>query len=383
MSFWKNFQDYRAYSKLPEEYKRIVFYSEGKTYWPFLKPFVRSLLDGSEERLCYISSEPNDPGLTFAPERMAGLCIGSGFLRSLFFSTLKAKVLAMTMPDLDIYHVKRSQVAPVHYVYLMHGCDSVSMVLREQALDRFDSVFCAGPHNIEEIRKRESMENLPAKNLVQVGYPYQDELIADAAGRTEHFPDGKRPLKVLLAPSWSQDKVGTLETVGLKLVEILLEAGFETTVRPHPQTRKFLPKCVQQIDQKFRDNKLFHMESDTTGKESLLQADLLISDWSAITFEFAFSRLRPVLYIDVPRKAMNPNYEKIGLTPFEVRMRDQLGAVLKPEDIQLAPEKIRELCQDAPAQAEKIKKILHENVYNVGNSANIGAQSLIDLLSGK
>lgn len=377
--FWETFKASRQYAKLPPERKRIVFYSEGKTYWPFLRPFIRSILDRSDEKPTYISSEKDDPGLSFAPDRMTGICIGAGFMRSYLFSLLDAKVVAMTMPDLDIYHVKRSHL-PVHYVYLMHGCDSVFMVLREQALDRFDSVFCAGPHNIEEIRKRETMENLPAKHLVEVGYPYQDELIADAAKReVDDVSNGNRPLRVLVAPSWSQEGKGTLETVGHELIGVLLDAGFETTLRPHPQTRKFQPQAVEKINKDFgrRDN--FRLEADTTGKDSLMQADILISDWSAITFEFAFSRLKPVLYIDVPRKTMNPNYEKIGLVPFEVRMRNEIGSVLSPSEIGLAPERIRSLCADAPGHADKIRKILHDNVFNVGTSADVGADALISL----
>jgi len=379
--FWKCYHDLRAFGKLPPEKKRIVFYSEGKTYWPFLAPFVKALIETIDEHIVYVSSETDDPGLTFHPERVSGFVIGSGMIRSFWFSLLKANVLVMTMPDLDIYHVKRSQAHPVHYVYVMHGCDSVFMVLREQALDRFDSVFCAGPHNIEEIRKREQMKNLPTKRLFEIGYPYQDELIAAAAQEPKIYwtPESGRPIHVLLAPSWSDKNVGTLETVGHELVGILLDAGFQTTLRPHPQSRKFHPRVIERIRQTYADRPGFLLEADTTGKESLMKADILISDWSAITMEFAFSRLKPVLYIDVPRKARNPNYEELGIVPFEVRIREQIGAVLAPAEIHRAPEEIRRLCSAGNEHEEHLKKILIENVFNVGTSAITGAAELVKL----
>lgn len=377
--FWETVRARKDYTQLGPEYKKIIFYSEGKSSWPFLRPFVREILARSGEKLTYISSEKNDPGLTYAPDRMAGICIGAGFMRSYMFSLLEAKVVVMTMPDLDIYHVKRSRF-PVYYVYVMHGCDSVSMVLRERALDRFDSVFCAGPHNIEEIRRREKMENLPAKNLVEIGYPYQDELIADAAARLQEAKSDDRPIRVLIAPSWSQEGKGTIETVGHELVGVLLEAGFETTLRPHPQTRKFQPQCIERIRKSYGTHANFRLEEDTTDKESLMKADILVSDWSAITFEFAFARLKPVLYIDVPRKMMNPHYEKIGFVPFEVRMRNEIGVVLSTEEIRSAPAHISALCSDSGNRTEKIKSILSENVFNVGNSAVVGADELIRLV---
>ncbi|HBT76146.1 MAG TPA: CDP-glycerol--glycerophosphate glycerophosphotransferase [Planctomycetaceae bacterium] len=378
-TFWQCFQGYRAFGKLPPERRRIVFYSEGKTYWPFLRPFVEALLETTSETPTYVSSEADDPGLGWCPERMTGVTVGAGFMMSMWFSTLDANVLAMTTPDLEVFHVKRSKVRPVHYAYLMHGADSISMVLRERAVDHFDSVFCAGPHNVTEIRRREELEKLPAKTLFEIGYPYQDELIATARQTGAPPPDGSRPLRVLLAPSWSENGTGTLETCGVELVGALLDAGFETILRPHPRTRMLRPECVAAIETAHRGRANLVTEPDTTGKSSLMEADVLISDWSAVALEFAFSRLRPVLYIDVPRKVMNPHYQKLGLEPFEVSVRNEIGTVLAPGEVARAPGAIRRLCADAASMAEHIRNIRDKNVFNVGGSAAVGAKTLVEL----
>lgn len=379
-SFWTAFQGFRAFRKLPPERRRIVFYSEGKTYWPFLRPFVEALLETSDETPTYVSSESDDPGLNCDPDRVAGIVVGSGLMMQFWFSTLQADVLAMTMPDLEVFHVKRSKAHPVHYVYLMHGADGVSMVLRERALDHFDSVFCAGPHNVTEIRRREEMQALSPKRLFEIGYPYQDELIrrvAEAKPSATHLPES--PLCVLLAPSWSEKGEGTLESCGRELVGALLDAGMEVVLRPHPRTRMLQPECIENIVRKYGGDPRFSLETDTTGMDSLLRADLLVSDWSAIALEFAYARLRPVLYIDVPRKAMNPNYRDLGIEPFEVSVREKIGAVLAPADAARAPELARRLCADAEGMAETIRKVRDENVYNVGTSAAAGAAALVEL----
>ncbi len=399
-SFWTCLSGYRTFQKLPPDKRRIVFYSEGKSYWPFLRPFVKALLETTNETPTYVSSEADDPGLTYAPDRMTGLTVGSGFLMMLWFNSLKANVLAMSTPDLEVFHVKRSKAQPVHYVYLMHGSDSVFMVLREQALDYFDSVFCSGPHNVTEIRRREELKSLPAKKLWEIGYPYQDELIEKAekefsrysgdvsrdSGDVSRYSGDVRqdtgkndPLCVLVAPSWSENETGTLETCGIELVGSLLDAGFETVLRPHPRTWMLRPKCIEAIVRKYDGVPNFKVETSTTGSESLMKADILISDWSAIALEYAFSRLRPVLYIDVPPKAINPNYKELGLDPFEVSVREKIGAVLSPSNVANAPEIIRGLCADPGKMTEQIRNVRDENVFNVGSGAVAGAKVLVEL----
>ncbi len=378
-SFWTCFQGYRRFQKLPHERRRIVFYSEGKIHWPFLKPFVEALLKTTGETPTYVSSEADDPGLMFAPDRMSGIVIGFGLTMTLWFTGLKAEVLAMTNPDLNLMHVKRSSVYPVRYVHVCHGADSVSMVYREQALDHFDAVFCAGPHQISEIRKREAMKNLPPKRLYEIGYPYQDELIAEAERRRTAPYDGSRPLRVLVAPSWSASGDGTLETCGMELIGALLDAGFQTTLRPHPRTWTLRPKCIGAIIRKYERKSNFKVETSTTESESLLEADILISDWSAIALEYAYSRLQPVLYIDVPRKVLNPNYRELDLEPFEISVRKKIGDVLAPSEVARAPEIIRALCADPGKMTEQIRKIRDENVFHVGASAVAGAKALVEL----
>jgi len=380
-SFWACLNGYRAFQKLPPSKRHIVFYSEGKHYWPFLRPFIKVLLETTNETPTYVSSEADDPGLSYAPDRMTGLVVGSGFMMMLWFNSLKANVLAMSTPDLEVFHVKRSKAFPVHYVYLMHGCDSVFMVLREKAVDYFDSVFCSGPHNVAEIRRREELKSLPVKQLWKVGYPYQDELIEKAFSRDSG--EKNDPICVLVAPSWSENKTGTLDICGIELIGSLLDAGLETVLRPHPRTRMLHPQCIEAIVRKYDGNANFKVDSSADGKDAVMKADILISDWSAIALEYAFSRLRPVLYIDVPRKSINPNYQELGLEPFEVSVRTKVGAVLAPLEVANAPGMIRQLCSDPDKMTEQIRKVRDENVFNVGNSATVGAKILVELASKK
>ena len=46
----------------------------------------------------------------------------------------------------------------------------------------------------------------------------------------------------------------------------------------------------------------------------------MISDWSGVAIEYAFSLEKPVLYIDVPQKIFNPNFDEIGIVPMEIEL---------------------------------------------------------------
>ncbi len=48
---------------MPREKRRLVFYSEGKTYWVHFEGIIKELLKAYDISVCYVSSDENDPGL--------------------------------------------------------------------------------------------------------------------------------------------------------------------------------------------------------------------------------------------------------------------------------------------------------------------------------
>ena len=64
----------------------------------------------------------------------------------------------------------------------------------------------------------------------------------------------------------------------------------------------------------------------------------MISDWSGAAFDFALGLARPVLFIDVPRKVNNPNYQSVAIEPIEVFARAQMGSVLAVDQLHTLPE---------------------------------------------
>jgi len=105
----------------------------------------------------------------------------------------------------------------------------------------------------------------------------------------------------------------------------------------------------------------------------------MISDWSGISFEYAFTFERPIIFIDVPKKILNPNYNDIFLEPIEVTHRNQLGHVVLPSNLNVIPELIKNM-NEISNSSKQIKKILSETVFNIGESAKVGANFIQQLI---
>ena len=83
------------------------------------------------------------------------------------------------------------------------------------------------------------MYNLKQKNLVECGYGLLDKLIRSKIFTTmqqQNFLSKNNKKNVLIAPSWGKQNL--LESTGIELIKILLDAGYHVTVRPHPMTVK-------------------------------------------------------------------------------------------------------------------------------------------------
>ena len=148
---WRHLQAYLRFLALPQFRRNLVVYSEGANSWPHLGPVLQAVLNGTDRYITYVSSSADDPGVAIIHPQLSAYVIGDGLLRTLFFSGLQADLLLMTMPDLNTFHIKRS-ARTGQYAYLHHSLVSSHMAYRDAAFDYFDTILCAGPHHVDEIR---------------------------------------------------------------------------------------------------------------------------------------------------------------------------------------------------------------------------------------
>ena len=369
-TFFKEFQGYRAYKKLPKSYKKVVFYSESFQDWHHLKPLLNALLD-DDIAVTYVTSDDRDPGLLKLSKKYRSIYIGKGFFRILFFQFLKAKLLILTMMDLNNFELKRS-MHPVHYVYIFHSLTSTHMVDTEKSFDHYDTIFCAGPHQKKEIELREKNKDLKAKNLVPYGYPRIEKLI-----QLSSKPKNEKKV-ILLAPTWGEQSI--INLMGMEICSIIINQGYSLILRPHHETIKRSPQLINEIENKYSHLETFSLVREMGDSESLLQSDLLICDWSGTAIEYAFGLEKPVIFIDIPPRVRNPNWREIQSEPLEMSIREKVGRVICPSKLDELPSSISQLLNEDQVSSSLIKSLREEFIYNLSRSEITGREEIKRLL---
>ena len=368
---WK---EVKRFKKLDQKDRSIVFYLEKESDFIFFKLVVEKLTQEYDTKICYVTSSKTDPMLSCNDKNILPFYIGDGVARSNFFINLKATIIVMTMPDLETFHIKRSKVYPVHYVYIFHSLNSTHCIYRKTAFDNFDTIFCTGNYQIIEIQARERKFNLKKKKLVKHGYGMLDALINEVQNTNirKNISNNK---VVLVSPSWGAN--GLIETRGQEIVHILLDSGFDVILRPHPMTIKKSNKVIQKIEKEFKENLNFKLETDIRNMESWFLCDCMISDLSGAAIEYTFAFEKPILYVVTPEKIVQEN--EICLVPLEEKIRSEIGEIVYLSQLSLIPSKINQFLLSQNKYKEKIQKIREETVFNIGNSSEQGAKHLLEL----
>ena len=170
LSLGKEWGELKKFEKLTDKERSIVFYAENEASMNHFRLLISELTEEKNFQICYVTSVKNDPIFSSKNKNVIAFYIGDGTARTKFFLTLKAKILIMDMPDLQTFHIKRSKVYPVHYVYIFHSMFSVHSYLRKGAVDNYDTIFCVGPHQIKEIQEAEKVYGLKAKKLIRISF---------------------------------------------------------------------------------------------------------------------------------------------------------------------------------------------------------------------
>lgn len=360
--------------------KHLVFYSESSGFYKYYQGIIEYLLEHTNLTIHYVTSDPEDQIFAIAEKesKIRAYYIGEKRLITLMMK-MDADVVVMTMPDLENFHIKRSYIRKdIEYIYIPHGMDSLNMTMRTGSMDHYDTVYCVGKHQTEEIRKTEEAYGLPAKKLVEWGYCLLDRMIEEY-GRTEKTEHEKK--KILIAPSWQKDNI--VDSCLEKILDSLADSGYEVTVRPHPQQVRLQQEKMDRLKERYAKNPDIEIQTEFSSNSTVFEADLLITDWSGIAYEYAFTTKKPVLFVDTPMKVMNPEYRRIDTVPINIWMRDVIGDRLNPEKAEEADDKVRSLLEQKSAYHDKIEKFVEEYVYHLGNSAEVGATYIVRTIQEK
>lgn len=348
----------------------LVIFSDGKQYWKVFAPICKELSARGQEVVYYTMSE-DDPALSAQLPGMTAEFIGEDNRAFTKLNFLKANVVFSTTPGLDVYQWKRSKDVDF-YVHIPHAPNDITLY-RMFGIDYYDSILLSGDYQVKQIRQMEAKRELPAKDLKLVGIPYMDDMAArlDSVGAAE-----AHERTVLLAPSWGDSAL--FGVYGGKIIEKLLETGYHVIVRPHPQSFKSEKELMDKLMEKFPNSDKLEWNRDSDNFEVLRRSDILISDFSGVTFDFSLIYDKPVIYT-------TPNFD---LGPYDAWWMDEplwtttilphIGAELTEDKMDSLKELI-DTCIEDPRYAEGRKKAKEETWANAG----AGAKAVADYLQEK
>lgn len=266
-------------------------------------------------------------------------------------------------------------------VHMPHSLVSLHMIYPENAFDGYDVLFASGPHHVEEFASISKLRGRKDRKAISVGYGKFDLM------KQTDLPEGglvaegsaTKPIHVLIAPSWGSH--GLLPSIGYELVGKLLRDGFRVTLRPHPQHVLSGDPALRLVSDTYAQNEDFQIESPDDPAASMYLADLLVTDYSGTAFEYTWLRRRPVLFVDVPRKIVNDNWQSVGIEPVEVRLREKLG-VVAAADAQSVSRAAMKLVHDANWRA-RIESAIPLFLYEDQSCCCAAADAIDNLLADR
>lgn len=370
-------QDYKRFFSVLN--KHLVFYSESNGFYKYYKGIIEYILEHTNIIIHYITSDPNDAIFEMEKQnsQIHSYYIGENRLITLMMK-MDADIVVMTMPDLENFHIKRSYIRnDIEYVYVPHGMGSINLTMRKGCIDHYDTIFCVGIHHENEVRENETVYHLPKKKIVELGYPLLDEIRAEYQ-KSKHTKALKK--KILIAPSWQEENI--IDSCLEEILENLKGKGYQIVVRPHPQEVRMKKEYMETLKRKYKIDGI-EIQTDFSSNNPIMEADLLITDWSDICWEYAFTTYRPVLFIDTPMKIMNPEYQKLSTEPINLSLRNQIGKSLKLMQLNQISDVVEDLIEHKNEYYKQIDQLIREYIYHLGSSSEIGANYLIEAIQKK
>ena len=354
-------EDYKRFLKASG--KKIVFYSEKNGFYKYYRNIIEEIVKRTNIVIHYITSDPLDEVFQMESVQFKPYYIGENRMIVLMMK-METDLMVMTTPDLENFQLKRSYVKKdIEYIYVPHDVNSSNLTFHKNALDHFDTIFTS-------------------KKLVEWGSGVIDNMTESYLELSKEKKAGKKT--ILIAPSWQKDNI--FDSCIEEMLDELIQTDYQVIVRPHPQYVRHFEGRVDLLAEKYKKDGV-EFQKDFSSNKTVYMADLLVTDWSSISLEYAFSTLKPVLFINTPMKVVNGDYQELSTVPIDIELRDQVGISLELDRVGAkVVSAVDRLLFDQQFSPQSMQGLKEKYLYHPGESGKIGAKYMIQRLvdrSGK
>lgn len=266
----------------------FVIFSDDKRYWKIFEPICQEFEKRGKE-IVYMTASNDDPALNSNYKFVKSEFIGEGNKAFTKLNFLKASILLSTTPGLDVYQWKKSKEVDC-YVHIPHAASEI-VLYRMFGIDYYDTILLSGEYQVNDIRNLERIRELPSKELSIIGIPYMDEMLKRAQSMT--YSENSEKI-VLLAPTWGPS--GIFSIYGEKIIDAILKTGYKLIIRPHPQSFKSEREMIERLIKLYPNSQKIQWNRDNDNFDVLSKADILISDFSGVVFDFSLIFDKPIIY---------------------------------------------------------------------------------------
>ena len=332
---------------------------------------------------------------------------------------LRADICVLTTPSLEVLQIKRSRGVK-HYCHIVHSL--TPMTYRVFGVDYFDSVLVANEIQGNFVREIEKARNIKAKYIAIVGSTYLDELaklrslsLLRGSEATEAIHKSKSGLPrldcvksrndevendsrnnsvispslaegdkgggykiptILISPSWGKETL--LSKYGIRLLEPLAKTNYHIIIRPHPQSliSEAESSNIKTLQNALKSYENVEWDINTPNVIAFSKADLMISDFSSVIFDFVCLEGKPVLTLDFAFDSAGYDladiYDSSNISEFwTFKALKQIGGKISENDFANIKDKIDSALQSSANSANlaNISKTLWQYPHNLGIKA--------------
>jgi len=348
----------------------FVIYNESNHYWPVFQPIIHEF-EKRKIEVQYLTSSETDPVFNNNYDYVHPVFIGTGNKAFASLNFLEADICLMTTPAIEVYHLKRSKLCR-HYSHILHDTGDATCY-KLFGIDWFDSILLSGDYQKKDIKELEKIRSLREKSLFTIGSSYLDYY----KNKLSEIPiDEEHAFTVLVSPSWG--KGALLSVMGDKLLNALKETGWRVIVRPHPQSKNSEADMLKFLEEKYSS---YTWDYNSENINSLSKADIMISDFSGVIFDYIFLFNKPVLYHNTGfnREMYDAGDIKDELWKFESIKR--FGIELSELDLPKIKDIIEKAASDTSLCAERTAA--KETAWqNIGQSGALVVDALTEIRNG-
>lgn len=314
-------------AKTADDCPEYAIFSDSKRYWNVFEPICNEF-EAREKEIVYMTASPDDPALEKDYKYVKCEFIGEGNKAYARLNNLKADILLSTTPSLDVFYWKRSKGVK-WYVHIPHASNDLTFY-RMFGIDYYDAILTSGDYQEKQIRQLEELRNLPSKEIHKVGLTYMDamreRLLSQKTDKKK-----KDDLVVLLAPTWGPSSI--LNKYGDEFLDRLIETGYHIIIRPHPQSYESEAELISRLQEKYPESDNLEWNRDNDNFDVLSRADIVISDFSGIIFDFSLVFDKPFIYVDTEFDSGPYDAAWLDETPWLFTTLEKIGTKLTTDNI--------------------------------------------------